>query len=36
MVGSLDPNLVFGKIILCERNSNAKVAKGTIALVCLY
>jgi hypothetical protein len=28
MVGSLDPNLVSGKIVLCECSSNARVAKG--------
>ncbi len=33
MVGSLDPNLVAGKVVLCERSSNARVAKGATILV---
>jgi hypothetical protein len=33
MVGSLDPHFVYGKIVLCEHGSNAKVAKGIVVLV---
>jgi hypothetical protein len=33
MVGSLDPNLVSRKVVLCECSSNAKVAKGAIILI---
>jgi hypothetical protein len=33
MVGLLDPNLVFGKVVLCECDSNAKVAKGASILI---
>ncbi|KAI5081877.1 hypothetical protein GOP47_0001620 [Adiantum capillus-veneris] len=30
MVGSLDPKLVKGKIVLCSRGSNPRVAKGDV------
>jgi hypothetical protein len=30
MVGLLDPNFMYGKIVLCEHGSNAKVAKAVV------
>jgi subtilisin family serine protease len=32
LAGSLDPNLVSGKVVLCERGSNARVEKGAAVL----
>jgi hypothetical protein len=33
MIGSLDPNLMSGKVVLCECSSNARVAKGATILI---
>jgi hypothetical protein len=33
LVGSLDPNLMYGKVVLCEHGSNDMVAKGVVVLV---